>query len=196
MTLRSLVSLVAFASLASLASCRPALPPAVQDEVARTPRGQATVVFFTDFECPYCRRTHAALAPLLAERRGRVRLVFKHVPLRRHPDARDAARAAICSESFVREPLAYAEALARAVDLGEQANVELAASLGADRGLFERCLRDPSTEARLEADEAAFDAAAGDGVPLLFVGDKRLEGAQRRSALEPALDEAIRAAAP
>src|SRR5215207_385238 len=103
--------------------CRSDLPPVIRDEIARTAQvnaGAATVVFFTDFQCPYCRKTHAALAPLLEARHGRVRVVLRHVPLARHPDARTAARAAICVERLTRELTAdYAHALFGAVDLSE-----------------------------------------------------------------------------
>lgn len=173
-------------------SCRPALPQAIQDELAQTPREQATVVFFTDFQCPFCRRTHAALAPLLAERRGRVRLVLRHVPLRRHPDAHTAARAAVCVESLAPDRLLdYAHALTTSYDLSERAVAELAVQHGVDRERFDRCTRDPATDERIARDMRTFDAVEGDGVPLLFVGRTRLEGSQTRSSLEPALDAAI-----
>lgn len=172
-------------------SCRPALPPAIGDEMAKTPRGQATVIFFTDFQCPFCRRTHAALEPLVEERKGRVRVVLKHVPLRRHPDARTAARAAICVEALSPSPMPFFHALTTASDLSEGACTELAIQHGVDRDPFERCMRDPSTDERIERDAAAFAAAEGDGVPLLFVGRTRLDGAQSRASLEAALDDAI-----
>jgi protein-disulfide isomerase len=83
-----------------LAACGAGVPPAIRDELARAPRGTVTVVFFTDFQCPFCRRTHAALAPIVAEHQGRVRVVTRHVPLHMHPDARTAARVAVCTESL------------------------------------------------------------------------------------------------
>lgn len=183
---------IAFFCLVLLAlSCRPALPPAIADDMAKTPKGQATVVFFTDFQCPFCRRTHAALEPLVEERKGRARLVLRHVPLRRHPDARTAARAAICVEALAPDPMPFFHALTTATDLGEDACAALAVEHGVDRERFDRCVRDPSTDERIERDKATFDAIGGDGVPLLFVGRTRLEGAQSRSTLEAALDEAI-----
>lgn len=171
-----------------LASCRPPVPRSIAEEIEKTPPGQTTVVFFTDFQCPFCRRTHAALEPLVAEREGRVRVVLKHVPLRRHPDARTAARAAICVEALAKDPAPFHRALAHADDLSEEACATLAVQHGVVRDQYERCVRDPATEARIERDVAAFDAVDGDGVPLLFIGRTRLEGAQRRSALEAALD--------
>jgi predicted DsbA family dithiol-disulfide isomerase len=184
-----LLPLVALLSL----SCGAGVPPAIRDELARAPRGTVTVVFFTDFQCPFCRRTHAALAPLLAEpeRRGRVRVVIRHVPLRMHPDARTAARAAVCTESLPAHD-AVVDALYRAPDLGEAACEEIAAENGADHAEYQRCVADPATDARIDRDTAMFRELGGDGVPMLFVDRTLLDGSQTRRTLEAAIDEALR----
>jgi protein-disulfide isomerase len=180
-------------------ACGGEVPVVIRDEIAKTRQmtGElsaeaVTVVFFTDFQCPFCRRTHAALAPLVAARRGRVRVVMKHVPLPRHPDARSAARAAVCVETITRALTDdYASALYQSQDLSEAACEELAVERGVDRARFQRCLAEPSTDARIERDLAMFDAVKGDGVPLLYVGRTRLDGAQSTSSLEAALDEEL-----
>jgi protein-disulfide isomerase len=191
---RALAIVVCVAALlgcATLASCGAALPPVVRDELARAPRGAITVLYFTDFQCPFCRRTHAALAPLVAASQGRVRLVLRHVPLPMHPDARPAARAAVCAESLAaRDELV--SALVNAADLGEQACEALAVARGAEREAWRRCVAASATEARIDRDVAMFDELRGDGVPLLYVGEARLEGEQTRATLEAALDEAAR----
>jgi protein-disulfide isomerase len=186
-------ALAFFYLLASFVACRPALPQVIQDEMAATPRGQVTVVFFTDFQCPFCRRTHAALDPLVEERKGHVRIVLKHVPVRRHPDARNAARAAICVEAIAPGELAaFTRDLMAASDLSERACAAAAVQHRVDREQYDRCVHDSKTEERIERDTAMFDAVEGDGVPLLYVGRARLDGAQTRSSLEAALDDALR----
>lgn len=172
-------------------SCGGGVPPAIRDELARAPRGTVTVVFFTDFQCPFCRRTHAALAPLVAERQGRVRVVTRHVPLNMHPDARTAARAAVCTETLVAHD-AVVDALYRAPDLGEAACEEIAVEHGADREAFKTCVADPSTDARIDRDTAMFRALGGDGVPMMYVDRTLLDGGQSRRSLETAIDAALR----
>jgi protein-disulfide isomerase len=174
------------------------VPPSIKDEMATTARekpGAATVVFFTDFQCPFCRVTHARLAPLLARRGGLVRVVLRHVPLPRHPDARGAARAAICFERLVGagpELDGYADELFKAPDLSPAACTTMAEQHGVDRARFDACVADPATEERIARDLMAFDAVRGDGVPLLYIGTARLEGAQPVSDLADALDRAAR----
>ena len=178
-------------SIALLFSCAPGVPPVIRDELARAPQGTVTVVSFTDFQCPFCRRTHAVLAALVAQREGRVRVVLRHVPLNMHPDARTAARAAVCGESLAaREDLVTA--LYTAPDLGEAACEELAVTRGADRETWKRCVADPATDARIDRDKAMYRALDGSGVPLLYVGRTRIDGAPTRSYLEAAIDDATR----
>ena len=77
-------------------------PPAVfraTIDLAGTPsRGAAdakvTVVEFSDFHCPFCRRVQPTLTQLLAKYPNEVKLVYKHMPLDQlHPQARRAAEA-------------------------------------------------------------------------------------------------------
>jgi len=184
-------ALAIFVLASALVSCAPSVPPIIRDELARAPRGTVTVVSFTDFQCPFCRRTHAALAPMVAQREGRVRVVLRHVPLNMHPDARTAARAAVCGE-----PLAAYEDLVNALytapDLGEAAVEDLAVARGADREQFKRCVAEPATDARIDRDTAMYRALDGSGVPLLYVGRTRIDGAPSRSGLEAAIDDASR----
>ena len=76
-------------------------------------------------------------------------------------------------------------------DLSEKACAETAVQHRVERDAYERCVHDSKTEERIERDTALFDAVGGDGVPLLYVGRSRLDGAQTRSSLETALDEAL-----
>ncbi len=173
-------------------SCGGGVPAPIREELARAPRGTVTVVFFTDFQCPFCRRTHAALAPLVAAREGRVRVVIRHVPLVMHPDARNAARAAVCTEALPRRDAdAVVDALYRAPDLGEVACEDIAVERGADRETYRRCVVDPSTETRIDRDTALFRQIGGDGVPMMYVGRTFLDGSQTRRSLETAIDDAL-----
>ena len=192
MTASRVLPLARLASLAlplALASCGAAVPPVIRDELSRSPPGVVTVVFFTDFQCPYCRRTHAALSAVLADRPGRVRVVLRHVPLRMHPDAPTAARAAICAEALPAYD-DYVRALYASHDLGEASCEELAVERGANRQAFRACVADPATERRIAGDTGMLDQLEGDGVPLLYVGRRRMDGSQTHRDLAAAIDEA------
>jgi protein-disulfide isomerase len=184
----------------ALAALRPpAVPPApppgvplvVAREMEQTPAGLATVIDFVDFECPFCRATHAELEPVIEEHRAEVRVVRKHVPLTQiHPRALDAARAACCGETLGRGD-AMADALFRTDDLSPAGCERIAETLGLDVTEYRRCLTHPVTTSRIEADVQTFEDAHGHGLPTLWIGTEKLEGAQPRDTLRRAVTEAI-----
>lgn len=191
---RALTAVAVLFGVALAACARPAPPKVVAATLARAPRGAVTVVFFTDFQCPFCRRTHAALASAIAEQPDDVdvRVVLRHVPLRRHPDAWTAAATAICTEASPNDGgEKVARALSRSPDLSEEACVAIAAELASTSAeALRTCMAAPETEERIARDGAEFESADGDGVPLLFVGAQRLDGAQTKGALLDALASA------
>lgn len=170
------------------------LPEVIAAEIAKTPRGKLTVVDFVDYECPFCRMTHKELAPILKEQEGKVRVVRKNVPLRMHPHAMDAAKAACCAEQMGKgEPMADALVAVPAETLTPKGCEEIAASLGLEPERFRACVAAPETEASIKADIEAFKAARGHGLPTLFVGETKLEGAQDDASLRDAFAAARRA---
>jgi len=64
------------------------------------PNAPITIVEFSDFQCPYCKRFHDDVLPSLKKEyieKGLVRFVHKDLPLPFHEYARDAAITARCS---------------------------------------------------------------------------------------------------
>jgi len=168
------------------------VPQVIVAERARTPKGQTTVVDFVDFECPFCRMTHEALAPLLEQRKDRLRIVRKQVPLRMHPHAMDAARAACCGEKLGRGD-AMTDALFKAPvdDLTPDGCEKIAQSVGLSLDAYKRCVSDPGTDARIKADTEEFRAAKAHGLPTIWIDDQRIEGAQPAEILKSVLDDAL-----
>ena len=171
-----------------------AVPAVVAEEMRKTPRGKITVVDFVDFECPFCRMTHTDFGPMLAARVDKIRVARKHVPLRMHAHAMDAARAACCGERLGKTD-AMAEALFTAdpADLTPAGTEAIAVKLGLDAAEFRKCLEDPAIAERIKADGDAFRAAGAHGLPTIFIEGEKLEGAQDPAVLKGTLDAAIRA---
>lgn len=170
------------------------VPSVIAAEMKKTGSGKVTVVDFVDFECPFCRMTHTELKPLLDERKAKVRVVRKHVPLRMHPHAVDAARTACCGAAQGKEEEITEALFAAPPDtLTREGCEELAAKHGLDVTKFKECFDAEKTTARIKADGEAFRAAQGHGLPTIFIEGTKLEGAQDRETLESTLDGAIRA---
>ena len=170
------------------------LPGVIADEMRKTPRDRVTVVDFVDFECPFCRMTHAQLAPLLAERKDKVRVARKQVPLRMHAHAMDAARAACCGERLGKgEEMTEALFTTPPEELTPEGCEALALKNGLEVARFRECVKDPAIDARIRADGETFRAAHGHGLPTIYIDGAKLEGAQDRAVLQATLDNAIKA---
>ncbi len=169
------------------------VPEPIAEEIRATPKGKVTVVDFVDFECPFCRMTHTELKPLLEERKEKVRVVRKHVPLRMHVHAMDAARAGCCGEVMGKgEEVADALFDADPSELTPEGCETIAIRHGLDLEKFRECFKSASTEERIKKDIEAFRASHGHGLPTIWIDTQKLEGAQEKADLAAALDTAIR----
>src|ERR1019366_2296351 len=137
-------------------------PEVIRAEIKGTPSGEVTVVDFVDFECPFCRMTRAELEPILESHRARLRVVRRQVPLRVHPHALDAARAACCGERLGKgEAMANALFTAPVEQLTREGCEKLAEIVGLSLGPYRACVADPKTDERIESDRTVFKAAGG-----------------------------------
>ena len=80
---------------------RPELPvlnvSADDDPWIGTADAPVTIIEFSDFECPYCKRSVPILKELLAKYPGQLKLVYRDFPGQNHQQARSAAEAAQCA---------------------------------------------------------------------------------------------------
>lgn len=168
------------------------VPDVIAQEIAKTPPGQVTIVDFVDFECPFCRQTSIDFEPALQKYSGRYRLVRKQIPLKMHPHAATAARAACCGETFRKGDEMAAKLFSAPVDqLDEDGCTKIAQSLGIDADAFRACMADPSTQKKIDADGADFRAARGHALPTIWIGGEVIEGQQGPEKLQKAMDKAI-----
>jgi len=156
-----------------------------QDPVLGAYRAPITIIEFSDFECPACRKMHEVVSLLLKEYRGKVRVVQKSYPLdsqcnpgmswRMHPHACDAAYAAECAfrQGEYRE---YSEKLWTAQDLGRDALVEMAAEQGMDKDEFVSCMESEETRQAVLADIAAGDKLGLQATPTFVSGNFMFTG--------------------
>ncbi|WDT92803.1 DsbA family protein [Thermoleophilum album] len=126
--------------------------------------------FFADFECPYCARAHGELAT----RADRVRVVFRHFPVR--SVHRRAFALATAAEAAARQGAFWEYADSLFVDQGRVDPPHLwerARKLGLDLERFERDRRSRAVAARVERDIASGLRAGVVATPTFFVGGQR-----------------------
>lgn len=71
----------------------PLQPNIRSDEAIRGPKdAPLTLVEYSDFECPFCFRGYETVNELMEKYEGKIRFVYKHLPLSFHPQAMIAAQ--------------------------------------------------------------------------------------------------------
>jgi protein-disulfide isomerase len=157
---------------------------------ARVARGQSTdgrlvLREFIDLQCPYCRLTVKALAPILAERPD-IRIERHHVPLSFHEHAMEGAVAACCAAEQGAEDR-FVEAVVSMEGPPTSANCRSAAQqLGLDLSKFDDCAKSARPLVRIDADKKLFTEAHVRGLPA---GD--LDGETFVGALDDAKARAL-----
>jgi protein-disulfide isomerase len=162
-----------------------ARPPGV---IALGVPDKITVVSFTDFECPFCRKLHPVVKEIVAAANGRMALVRKMTPLDFHRGARPAARAYVCTPEPQKE--AMADALYEAADrtLARPGLIALATGMGIDAASFTRCFDAAETEEAIKADLALMRSFSPEGarVPTTFFGARVVSGYRPDAARQAA----------
>jgi protein-disulfide isomerase len=147
---------------------------------AKGPDGAAvTVIEFSDYECPFCRRAEPVVEQMLKEYAGRVRFEYRHFPLESiHPQARNASEAAACADEQGRFWEFHAQLFAGTGSaLAQPQLLAHATKLGLDAAAFQACLGEGRGRARVDADLAAGQAAGVTGTPAFFVNGVPFSGA-------------------
>ena len=149
------------------ASRDPNLPPAYGPNPAKV-----VVVVLSDFECPVCKRITDATHQIAEEWPGDVRLEFVQFPLAMHPNAEDAAVAALAAHRqgkfWEMHDLLFANQSALASD--SVAGYAQQAKLDMTR--FRKDIADPAVRARVRAEVALGTALGANATPAFLVNGK------------------------
>jgi protein-disulfide isomerase len=136
-----------------------------------------TIVEFSDFQCPFCRR----LAPILRELARRyptqLRLVFRNMPLTTiHHAAERAARAGACAAAQGRFWEMHDLMFAEQSSLSPDALKEKARRLKLDSKVFDQCLDSDSTLKSVQIDQAAAERLGLTSTPSSFINGRFIAG--------------------
>jgi protein-disulfide isomerase len=170
--------------------------PEDDDPVWGSDEAVITIIEFSDYECPYCRRWHVEVWPQIQEAYGdQVRLVFRDFPLTSiHANAIPAAAAANCAgeQGLYWE---FSERLfSMELGLSPSAYEQYATELGLDLNAFMACLESGDQNDEIMAD---YEYAANLGVrstPTFFVNGIPVVGAQPFEAFQSVIEEELAAA--
>jgi protein-disulfide isomerase len=143
--------------------------------IAGNPKGNATLVEFFDYRCPYCKQVEPSLDALIAEDRN-LRLVYKEFPVL-GPESVIAAKAALASRKQDKYDAMHRALMTQKGQIDEAAVMRVASSVGLDIERLKRDMAAPDIDRMIKANTSLASALDIRGTPGFVVGDEIVPGA-------------------
>lgn len=142
-----------------------------------------TIVEYSDFQCPFCKRGNQTMAALLKQYDGKVKVVFKNFPIERiHPMALPASK---MYEAIALQDIGKAAKFKHAVfenqealNQGGEKFIEKAAKdVGANVAKAKKDMDGEEVKKRIDADRAEAEKFGFSGTPGYLINGISLKGA-------------------
>ncbi len=155
---------------------------------------QVTIIEFSDFQCPFCKRVEPTLEQIRRDYGDKVRIVWRDSPLPFHPRAEPAAELARFARLTqgdagfwnVHDKLFASQPKLEDADLEQvarDAKLDVAKAMAAVKG--------KSFEKGIDDDLAVADDFEASGTPHFFINGRRMVGAQPLEKFKAVIDEEI-----
>lgn len=181
------------------------------DPVLGDKNAKLTLIEFSDYECPFCKRSFDQLLPELKKNyidTGKMKLVYRDLPLPFHQNAHKEAEAAECARAqggdsvyFKYHDQIFTKTTSNGTGLALDQLPVIAQSLGLNISQFQQCLDSGKFKDEVDKDIADAGKVGVNGTPTWFVGKTTSEGiiegtkivgAQPFSAFQPTIDNLLK----
>jgi len=172
--------------------------PTKNNPVRGNPAAKVTIQEFSDFQCPFCKRVEPTVEQILKEFKGKVKLVWRHMPLPFHKDAPLAAEAAQevfaqkGNDAFWKYHDELFEAQSQPDGLKRENLEKLAAGLGVDMAKFKAALDSNKHQSEIDADNQVGKTAGINGTPAFSINGYFISGAQPYAAFKRVIQRALK----
>ena len=159
----------------------------IGDAMSRGPEdAPVTVINFSDFQCPFSKRSVDYMESALKRYNGKIRYVFKHFPLSFHKMAKPASHAAVAARNQGKFWEYYAKLYSDVKNVSEENLVAYAKELKLDMDKFNADRTSAETAAKVQEDITQGALFGVRGTPTLFINGERIVGANN-SKMEEAI---------
>jgi protein-disulfide isomerase len=171
---------------------RRATVPVEGAPIRGTKAAPITIVEFSDFHCPFCKKVQPTLMEVLAKYPDKVRLIYKDLPLEGlHPQARRASEAARCAGDQGKFWEYHDKIYAGGPDVAPEYLRKLATDVGLELKAFETCLADGKHKPGIQTDLDQASQLGLSGTPAFFINGRPLSGAQPLDAFVKIIDDEL-----
>ncbi len=139
---------------------------------------KVTVVEYSDFECPYCSRGKDTMEQVLKAYPKDVKVVFKHLPLGFHRNAKPAARASMAAHEQGKFWEMHDALFSNQKGLGDDFYFATAKEIGLDVEKFKKDYASGKYDKQIEADSSFANKNGINGTPGFFVNGVKVTGAR------------------
>ncbi len=152
-----------------------------------------TIVEYSDFQCPYCRSAVDVMKKTQEKYKGKVRFIFKQLPLSFHPQAMPAAQMfeAIALQSTEKAYLFHDEIYEHQDEMKDKKDallLELATKVGADVKQAQEDMKSDVVKKRIEADMAEAEKFDFHGTPSFLINGVGLVGVPPEDTVDKIID--------
>lgn len=175
-----------------------------RDHIRGDPSAAVTLIEYSDFECPFCKRFHATAKQVVDESKGKLKWVYRHYPLDElHSKARKEAVASECAAELGGDGAfwKFADRFFEATPSNNRTDIDavlpkIASEIGLDKAQFASCLASARHDSRVAEDVKDVVAAGGRGTPWSLIVSKSgktypLSGAQPYATVKQLVDLAL-----
>jgi len=173
------------------APARPAEAGELTSPSTNAPNAKVEIVYWSDFQCPFCSRVNPVLEEVKRAYGEQVKLTFRHNALSFHKEARPAAIAAMAAHRQGRFWEYHDLLFANQRALKPHDLERYATELGLDLERFKEDLASAEIAAFVDRDQAIAVALGATGTPASFVNGRSLPGAQPLEQFKAVIDAEI-----
>lgn len=164
-----------------------------KDHIFGNPTAEISLIEYSDFECPFCKRFHPTPGKIVEEYKGKVNWVYRHFPLDFHnPAAQKEAEAAECVNELGGNQVfwKYTDALykhtkSNGKGLPEGKMVSLAIEMGIDKAKFNSCRKSGKYADRVKNDYTEGGSIGITGTPGVVILHNRTGQVRYRAGAYP-----------
>jgi protein-disulfide isomerase len=171
---------------------KPVRGPDQTDHILGPSNAPVTLIEYSDFQCPFCRRHYQTVTQLLDMYKGKIRFVYRHFPLPElHPNAQKAAEASECAASLGGNDMFWKmyDKIFTADDLTVTGLKKLAKDIGLDEAKFNDCLDSGKMASKVTSQADEGSTFGVQGTPANFINGKEVAGgAQPISTYQTIID--------